>query len=299
MELKKSSDIFLRECSYSLAQQTQPVDILVLYGGEDGDDLNLTTSILDKPSIIVHEKTPEGQSVEKIIEASQALNYTIEKTSNHKFQAIFNEALNYAITNGYEFFSVIEPEDVIDDNWYKTVVKYTSKKNELDGFFPITKEMSNGNFLGFFNEASWVDGYAEVAGVFDLQLLMRFNCINLTGAVFKTDSIKQHSTEIDGQFKAIKEDFKISYAYEFFLRMVYNDLKFYTIPRLGYEHRIDIPSEIVEPFSSKIPRNISIWPEDKGGVSAEEVKYWVETAKKEYFIGRHDRPLGFTQKVVA
>ncbi len=300
LPIKKLSDNLLKECSYSLAQQNQAVDLLVLYGGDNEEELGIIKSILDKPSITVNDKpTPDAPAEAKLIEATNSLNYVIEKTSNYTFQALFNEALNYAILNQYEYFSVIESEDVVDTNWYNTVMKYTAKKQETDGFMPLTREISNGNFLGFFNEACWVDGYAEVPGTFDLQLLMRFNCVNITGAVFKTESIKTHSTEIDGQFKAIKEDFKISYAYEFFLRMIYNDLKFFTIPRLGYEHRIDIPSEIVEPFSSKIPRNISVWPEDKGGVSPEEVKFWIDAAKKEYFIGRHDRPLKFEKKAVA
>ncbi len=300
LPLKKITDVFLKENIYALAQQNQPVDLLVLYGGNSEEDLNLAKSILDKPSIVVNEKeNPDGPVTEKVIEALNKLNYVIEKTDKHTFQGIFNEALNYAIVNKYEYFSVVEHEDVLDTNWYKSAINYASKKEGIDGFFPITREMSNGNFLGFFNEACWVDGYAEVAGTFDLQLLMRFNCMNITGAVLKTESIKNFSTEIEGQFKAIKEDFKISYAYEFFLRMIYNDLKFHTIPRIGYEHRIDIPSEIVEPFSSKIPRNISAWPEDKGGMTPEEVKFWVEAARKEYFIGRHDRPLKFEKKAVA
>jgi hypothetical protein len=300
LPIKKTSDVFLRESLYALAQQNQPVDLLVLYGGNSDEDLTLVKSILDKPSIIVNEQSaPDSPVTEKEIEALNKLNYVIEKTEKHTFQGIFNEALNYAIINKYENFSVIEPEDVVDVNWYKSAMKYIAKKEGVDGLFPITREMSNGNFLGFFNEACWVDGYAEVAGTFDLQLLMRFNCMNITGAIFKTESIKTHSTEIEGQFKAIKEDFKVSYSYEFFLRMIYNDLKFFTIPRIGYEHRIDIPSEMVEPFSSKIPRNISIWPEDKGGISPEEVKFWVDAAKKEYFIGRHDRPLKFEKKSVA
>lgn len=300
LPIKNPSDVLLKECSYSLAQQNQPIDLLVLYKGESDEELNLIKNILDKPSITIDEKaTPESPIERKVIEATSPLNYVIEKTDNYKFQSIFNEALNYAILNKYEYFSIVEPEDVVDVNWYKTVLKYVAKKKDIDGFMPITREISNGNFLGFFNEACWVNGYAEVAGTFDLQLLMRFNCMNITGVVFKTKSIQEHSTEIEGHLKAMKENFKVSYAYEFFLRMVYNDLKFFTIPRLGYEHRIDIPSENVEPFSSKIPRNISIWPEEKGGLSPEEVKFWVDAAKREYFIGRHDRPIEFNKKAVA
>lgn len=300
MPIKKVTDIFLKECSYSLAQQNQPVDLLVLYGGESDEELNSIRTILNKPSIIINEKKDlDGPVEQKLVESTNSLNYVIEKTNSHTFQKLFNEALNYAILNKYEYFSVIESEDVVDVNWYSTAMRYASKKTDKDGFMPLMRENSNGNYIGFFNEACWVDGYAEVAGVFDLQLLMRYNCVNITGAVFKTDSIKKYSTEIDGQFKAIKEDFKLTYSYEFFLRMIYDDLKFFTIPRVGYEHRIDIPSEIIDPFSSKVPRNISAWPEEKGGMTPEEIKFWNDAARKEYFIGRHDRPIKFEKKAVA
>lgn len=300
LPVKKVTDVLLKECAYSLAQQNTAIDLLVLYGGDSAsEDFTLMKDILTKPSVTISKKTLEGETQFETIEANKNLNFVIEQTQNHTFQGLFNEALNYAIVNKYEMFSMVESEDVIDVNWYATALKYAAKKTETDGFLPLMREVSNGNFLGFFNEACWVDGYAEVAGVFDLQLLMRFNCTNITGAVFKTESIKTHSTAIDVQYKAIKEAFKVSYAYEFFLRMIYNDLKFFTVPRIGYEHRIDIPSEIVEPFSSKIPRNISVWPEDKGGMSPEEVKFWIEAAKKEYFLDRHDRPIKFEKKVVA
>ncbi len=45
------------------------------------------------------------------------------------------------------------------------------------------------------NEACWVDGFAEVAGIFDLNLMLRFNCINISGCAFKTKSILNYSEE--------------------------------------------------------------------------------------------------------
>jgi hypothetical protein len=300
LPIKKITDTFLNECTYSIAQQNQPIDLLVLYNGESEEELNSLKSILDKPSISVPDKKNEDGTVEyKVIEAEKKINYVVEKTDSYTFQQIFNESLNYAVINSYETFSVIEPEDVIDIDWYQNALNYAAKKTDKDAFLPITREVSNGGFVGFFNEACWVDGYAEVAGVFDLQLLMRFNCANITGTVFKTKSIQEHAETVDNKLKVIKEDFKYSYSHEFFLRMIYNDLKFFTVPRLGYEHRIDIPTENVDPFTSKIPRNITAWPEEKGGMSPEEIKYWNETAKKEYFISRHDRPIGFEKKVLA
>ena len=300
LPIKTINDIFLNEISFSISQQTQPIDVLVLCADNNSDEnIARLKSILDKPIITIPEKeTPDGPVTQKTIEATNKINYVVENIkSDANFQFIFNESLNYAIGNQYEFFSVIEPEDVLDSNWYNTVLKYASKKSAIDGFMPIMKEVSNGNFLGFFNEACWVDGYAEVAGTFDLQLLMRFNCVNITGAVFKTESLKTYGVEVTpGDFKVLKENFKLSFAYEFFLRMIYDDLKFFTIPRLGYEHRIDVPVSNIDPFSSKVPRNLSSWPEEKGGMTQEEIKFWNDSAKKEYFIARHDRKVEYKKR---
>ena len=80
--------------------------------------------------------------------------------------------------------------DFADVSFMKHLKKMLNSGNNVFGeIFAQTEQwqfLSNGNFLGFFNEACWVDGYAEVAGMFDLQLLMRFNCMNITGAVFKS-----------------------------------------------------------------------------------------------------------------
>ena len=65
--------------------------------------------------------------------------------------------------------------------------------------------------------------------------------------------------------------------------MIYNDLKAYVIPRIGYELRT-LTKDKYDHTSSKIPQNlISIAPEN-GGMSDAEAKFWVELTKKEYFF---------------
>lgn len=117
--------------------------------------------------------------------------------------------------------------------------------------------------------------------------------MNITGSIFKTESIISKSEEKDGIYKPIKESMKIGYSYEFFLRMIYESLKMFTIPRIGYEHRIDRPYETVNYFSSKIPKDLTNKSESEGGISSEEQSFWINLAKKEYF---HDTDRGVTFK---
>lgn len=299
----KVNDAYLNECAYSLAQQNYAIDLVVLTNGIDEAKEAVIKAILDAPTIRVNTKSvaqnglPENKDTFTDVVANKKLNYVIEKTDNYKFPSVFNEAFNYASINGYEWFSVVETEDVIDTSWYSTFNNFSIKKTEYHGFLPLTREISNGQFIGFFNEASWSEGLGvEIAGVFDLQLLMRFNCMNVTGGIFKTSAIKEYSWSDSGVSRPMKESVKISYMYEFFLRMIYDDLKFYTIPRIGYEHRIDSSSKVIDPFSSKIPKDITSRPIENGGMTAEEYKWWSDFAKKEYFFDE-DRKLDYVAQV--
>ena len=292
LPVNKISDVYLNECTYSLAQQTYEIDLLVLTNGLSDADTNTLKSILDNPTVNILSK--EGEETKTTtVSSEKKLNYTIEQTDSKSFAATFNDAVSYASVNGYEYFSVVENEDVLERNWYKNFTKYATTKKDHQVFLPLSREVSNGNFIGFYNEASWMEGLAEVSGTFDLQLMMRFNCMNVGGAVFHTESIKKYS-EVDesGRCKSMKENVKISFIYEFFLRMIYNDLKFFSVPRIGYEHRIDIATDVYDGFSSKIPRDIITRPEEKGGMNQEEYKFWSDIAKKEYFFDE-ERDLKF------
>ena len=64
----------------------------------------------------------------------------------------------------------------------------------------------------------------------------------------------------------------------------YNDIKFYTVPRIGYERRIASRPPQVDLLSSKIPDDISTRKPEEGGMSEKEVRFWIDLAKKEYFF---------------
>ena len=66
---------------------------------------------------------------------------------------------------------------------------------------------------------------------------------------------------------------KLTFVYEFLLRMTYNSVKIMTIPRIGYKH-------------SNLRDGSLFWDYKFGDMklSEQEVKFWVSTAKKEYFF---------------
>lgn len=297
LPLSRVEDFLLNESLYALAQQDYSIDLLILTKGLNKEQIEAINKIASSPTIILSKKNDKNEIIKEEITALKDLNFTIIESESKTFSESFNEAFNYALKYNYEWFSMVEYDDIVDTKWFLNFINYQAVKPNVDGFTPLTRQISNGVFTGFFNEAPWVETFAEEAGMFDLNLLTRFNCMNITGTVFKTESLRSFS-QVQGDnnyYKPIKESIKIDYIYEFFLRMIYNDLKFFSIPRLGYEHRIDRIEENVDYFSSKLPRDIVTKPAKNGGITDLEHKFWRELVKKEYYHAK-DRNLKYEPK---
>ena len=71
----------------------------------------------------------------------------------------------------------------------------------------------------------------------------------------------------------IKSNFKLTFGYEFLLRMTQNSVKFMTIPKIGYKHM-------------NLREGSIFWNYKNGDdvITPDEVKFWVESAKKEFFF---------------
>jgi len=274
----------INQIIYGLREQSYPVDVLILKGNLSDEDNAKLDSILAE-SLIENPKQKEDGSFEmERVSSNKPFLYVVESTDKKTFSEIYNEAFNYANINGYAWLSVVEYLDVIGKNWYKNFNDFSEVKKGYDVFVPITKQGSNGMFNGFLNEAPWAEGVAEEAGVFDLNMLLRMNCVNITGGVFKVDSLKQYSEEIDGFYYPVKENLKLSFGYEFFLRFIYNDLKVFCIPRIGYEYTVLGNANKYDGFLSKVPGNLISLSPELGGITESEYKFWLQAAKKEYFF---------------
>jgi hypothetical protein len=92
------------------------------------------------------------------------------------------------------------------------------------------------------------------------------------------------STFLD--FGGFKPSIKLTFVYELFLRLTYNSSKIMTIPKLGYKH-INL-------------RHGGIFWNYKNGdnvLSEDEVKFWINSAKKEYFFN-DDRQIKYEPQEV-
>ena len=273
----------INECLFGLANQAYPVDVVILDGGLSDAEVEVLMKTAQCPSIKTVKTDQDGKINEVIIKAENGIDINIIKTTKSSFSKIFNDLFNLSIENGYEAFSIAEVDDAIGSNWYKIANIYMKENEEVGFFLPMIRNFQNGSLSGLMNEACWAEGISEEAGKFDMNLLLRFNCANPLGGIYRVEHLKEYSEEKGGRFYPMKESIKISHYYEFFLRMVYNDIKMMTVPRIGYDFRINNMNEFSH-SSSKIPNNITAIPIDKGGVNVQETSFWVELAKKEYFF---------------
>jgi len=292
--LKNEND--LNNCLYSIAKQIKKVDLIILYNSLTTEELEKLQSIIENPILKLPKQQEDGSIIIEEIKLleNELLNAQLIKTNADNFSKIFNEGFNYSLDNNYEFYSVIEQEDSFAIHWFNTTMIYFDENPNISVFVPLIRNNVNGTFSGFINEASMVEGLAEEFGQYDIALLLRYNVINPLGAVYKVSSIKEYSEQkSDGKFYPYKESIKITHSYEFFLRMIYNDLKIKTIPRIGYELKL-INKNIYLSTSSKTPQNIAIIPTEKGGINVKELQFYLELAKKEYFFDT-DRNVIFNQ----
>ena len=190
----------------------------------------------------------------------------------------FSDQVNFGIENSKtEWVTILEFDDEYSKIWFKNVKKYSEIYNDVDAFMPIVVDIDNKSvFAGFTNEATFAANFSQEMGILTNETLMNYQNFQTSGMVFKKSIISD--------FGGFKSSFKLTFVYEFLLRMTYNSVKFMTIPKIGYKHM-------------NLRENSIFW-EYKNGTSIldeKEVQFWVSSAKKEYFFNQ-DRNIKYTSQ---
>ena len=97
------------------------------------------------------------------------------------------------------------------------------------------------------------------------ETLQDYQNFQTAGSVIKKQTIED--------FGGFKPSIKLTFIYEFLLRLTYNSVPILTIPKLGYKH--------VNLREGSIFWNYKFGDEK---MLEDEVKFWIQTAKKEYFF---------------
>jgi len=165
-----------------------------------------------------------------------------------------------------EWFSILEIDDEYRPSWLKFMNTYSKENPTVDVFLPIVRDINvEGDFLSFTNEATWAYGFSEKQGFLDNEALLDYQNFQISGALYKKSVIDE--------FGGIKPTIKLTFGYEFFLRLTYNSVKIMTIPKIGYKHTNMRTGGIF--WNYKNGENV---------LTENEVKFWIESAKKEYFF---------------
>ena len=192
----------------------------------------------------------------------------------------YAEQVNFGVKNAKgKWISLFEFDDEYSSIWFKNVEKYIEAYPEVQMFLPVVVETDEkGMFAGFTNEATFAANFSQEMGILTNETLQDYQNFQTAGSVIKKEVIED--------FGGFKPSIKLTFVYEFLLRLSYNSVAIMTIPRLGYKHTNMREGSIFYNYK---------FGEDK--MIDDEVKFWIQTAKKEFFFV-DDRAIKYQSETV-
>jgi len=217
-----------------------------------------------------------------LVEYLKSFDFGDLNVSKHEWtqEPNFAKQMNYGVAAAKsKWVSLFEFDDEYSNIWFKNVETYSKAYPDTDVFLPVVVDTDEkGLFAGFTNEATFAMNISTEMGVLSNETLQNYQNFQISGMVIKRQTYQD--------WGGLKSSFKLTFGYEFFLRLTHNSVKIMTIPKIGYKH-INL-------------RTGSIFWNYKNGesvLSSDEVKFWVDSAKKEYFF-INDRAIKYeTQNV--
>jgi len=175
--------------------------------------------------------------------------------------------VNFGIKNAKgTWVSLFEFDDEYSSIWFKNVKQYVESFPDVQMFLPVVVETDEkGLFAGFTNEATFAANFSQEMGILTNDTLQEYQNFQTAGSVFKKTIVED--------FGGFKPSIKLTFIYEFLLRLTYNSVSIMTIPRLGYKH-VNLREGSVF-WNYKFGDNKMV---------EDEVKFWIQTAKREYFF---------------
>lgn len=185
-------------------------------------------------------------------------------TDNTSFASQINIGIDDCET---EWFSILEIDDEFKKVWLTSMNEYIKEFADVDVFLPIVKDINTeGNFISFTNESAWAFGFTDHQGLLDIEVLLEYQNYQTSGGLYRTEVIKQNGK--------LKDNLILTFTYEFLLRLIYNGTKIMVVPKIGYQHL-------------NFRENSLFWSyknDDQIKLNEKQVKFWLDSAKKEYFF---------------
>jgi len=173
--------------------------------------------------------------------------------------------INLAVKNvKTKYFSILEFDDTYKPHWFKNVKKYIQSKTNVSAFLPIIQYVDpENNDICLGNEITWTASFVgeDRLGQIDQDTLQGYYDFSPAGAVFRTEDF----IEVGG----LKPSIKLSFWYEFMLRLTSSDYKMFVIPKTGYIHMVNRDGSLTNEIAN---------------MSEKEKLFWLDLAKKEYYF---------------
>jgi hypothetical protein len=217
--------------------------------------------------------TPKGSDAYKFAtefdyQSIKELVKVVENDGKTDFASQMNFGVSQCET---EWFSILEYDDEYSKIWFKNVHTYIDAYSDVDIFMPMIVDVDEaGQFIGFTNEAVWANSFSEELGILDKDALLAYQNFNIDGIVMKK--------EVYESYGGFKSNIKLTFIYEFLLRMTYKSAKVMTIPKFGYKH---VNQRVGSLFHSY-----------KSSMNPVEANWWLNKAKSEFYH-EYDREISY------
>ena len=237
----KGFDEYFKNSIMSIQNQTTPVDEVV----------------------IVHS---DEESLVSYLNDFEFSGLTVNMVKNTG-KTDFSSQINLGVENAKnDWVSILEFDDEYATIWFKNVKRYLDAYSDVYGFLPLVVDVDEkGTFAGFTNEATFAANMNTEIGYLTNEVLLNYQNFQTSGMVVKKSLFEDYG--------GFKPSMKLTFVYEFLLRLTYNSVKIMTIPRIGYKHMN--------------MREGSIFWNYKNGenkITEDEVAFWIESAKREHFF---------------
>lgn len=188
----------------------------------------------------------------------------------------FASQINFGVEKAEtEWVTILELDDEYSKIWFKNVITYRDAYPEVDMFMPMIVDVDDKTtFIGLTNEAVWANSFSDELGFLDNGALLAYQNFNTDGIVMKKSLFED--------FGGFKPSIKLTFVYEFLLRMTFKDVKIFVIPKFGYKHVNQRVGSLFHSYRNEI--------------DPVEAKWWLSQAKKEYYFD-NDRKITYEAEV--
>lgn len=184
----------------------------------------------------------------------------------------YQSQVNLAVSKiNNEYFTVVEFDDELGTTFLKNAENHIKWYGDVDIFLSMIVETTEeNNIVKLTNEPVWSQQFVGEngdVGYLNESLLKQYSDFKLSGAIIKKDTFVNV-----GMYK---KNIKLTFMYEFLLRMLNLGYSIYTIPKITYKHIVGRENSLFDYYQKNMPMN--------------ERKFWFDIATKEcVFTGERE-----------